>query len=124
MIYKLARSADSETIYDGREQNEYEAFLSSAVQDEFTANERPKLLPVLDSSDENYWVKMPLVLILFDGQINSDKRREIRDSFLDSLGPIRDNVMLAEVNSGNIGKYNGEWHLVDYGADQLVADSL
>ena len=124
IVYKIARLADSDTIYDGIEQNEYEAFLSSAVQDEFAANERPKLLPVLDSSDENYWVKMPLVPILFDAQTNSDKRKEIRDNVLDSLGPIRDNVMLAEVNSGNIGKYNGEWHLVDYGGDPLVAGSL
>jgi len=124
VVYKLARSAEQDTIYDGREQNEYEAFLCSAVQEKFTADERPQLLPVLDSSDENYWVKMPFTPILLNAQINPNKQREIKDTVLGSLRPIIDNVMLAEISSDNIGKYNGEWYLVDYGSDPFVAESL
>lgn len=124
VVFKIARSAEPNTIYDGREQNEYESFLYSAVQDKFTDEERPRLLPILESDENNYWIKLPFVPILFDMDISSERRDNIREEVLRSLRPIIDNVMIGEVTSDNIGKYNRKWYLVDYGADPLVAESL
>ena len=124
IIYKLARSAETETIYDGREQNDYEAFLSEAIFDEFRVENRPKLIPVLASSESNYWLKMPNAMILSELTLLDEEKRDIKDEVLRSLRPIIDNIMIGEVSSDNIGKHNGEYYLVDYGADPMVAQSL
>lgn len=124
VIYKLARSAESEMIYDGREQNEYESFLSSAVRERFDGDSRPKLLPVLESDSENYWLKMPRVEIVSRLDLSDELVRDIRDDILRSLRPVIDNVMLGELSSDNLGRYDGEYYLVDYGGDPMVAGSL
>lgn len=121
-VVKIARGGIPSSIYDGREQNDYESFLYREATERY--GESIRLLPVLSSDTDNYWLEMPYAKPVTELDISLEERRDIRDEVMDSVSVVLMNVMIGEVNSSNIGLYKGNFYLLDYGGDPEVAGSL
>lgn len=109
-IVKFARWGDEDRS-DGQVQNHRERRISEKAADEF------RILPVVNSGDGDLWVAMPRVEPLSDSpELSGDP--EVTD-LVDHLSPLYEYIHSPEVNPQNIGRYQGELHLFDYGRPRV-----
>lgn len=111
IVLKLARYGRDET-YDGKAQNEYEARLWATLD----ANDVDEnVLPIHDSGDDAAWVTQPEVTPLDDADMSQSDADDLAADLRDDLMPLGNHLDIVEVTRNNVGLWNGEAYLFDYG---------
>ena len=100
---------------EGRDQNRVEAALWRRTTADF-------LLPVRSVHEEFLWLTMPAATSLADTDGAADAATDaVLDDFRDRVATLDGRLHLDEVTPENVGRWRGDWYLLDYGRPPLEA---